>query len=210
MDEATKAKIAAAMTGRTDSDETREKKRLGRLGKTHTPEAKAKIRAARMAQSPEERAEQARSFGMLGKKLTPDQRARMSEAQRKRHAATPPTQETRAKIAAARRTPLAERFFTYADCTGDCWLWRGSVKNSGYGMAYIGMQDGRAIYRTAHRTAYELAHGPIPAGMLVLHACDTKLCVRPEHLRLGTQSENMRDMAAKGRQWKQRRHADAS
>lgn len=49
--------------------------------------------------------------------------------------------------------------------------------------------------------AWELTHGPIPAGMQVLHHCDVKLCVRPTHLFLGTQRDNMDDMAAKGRRF---------
>jgi HNH endonuclease len=52
---------------------------------------------------------------------------------------------------------------------------------------------------SAHRVAWELANGPIPGRLFVLRRCDNRLCVNPEHLFLGTQSDNMRDMAAKGR-----------
>ena len=51
----------------------------------------------------------------------------------------------------------------------------------------------------AHRAAWELANGPVPNGMSVLHRCDNPPCVRPEHLFVGTQKDNVRDMIEKGR-----------
>jgi hypothetical protein len=53
--------------------------------------------------------------------------------------------------------------------------------------------------RLAHRVAWEKVHGPIPQGMQVLHRCDTPLCVNVEHLFLGTNADNQRDKASKGR-----------
>lgn len=52
----------------------------------------------------------------------------------------------------------------------------------------------------AHRVAWDLERGPIPAGMCVLHRCDNRRCVAVDHLWLGTQAENNADMRAKGRQ----------
>jgi hypothetical protein len=52
-----------------------------------------------------------------------------------------------------------------------------------------------------HRVAWELEHGPIPDGMLILHRCDNPACWAPEHLFLGTQADNVRDMHAKGRHY---------
>lgn len=77
---------------------------------------------------------------------------------------------------------------------GNCWVWIRAKHEWGYGHLQVG---GRT--NTAHRVSFELANGPIPEGMFVLHRCDTPACVRPEHLRLGTPQDNTRDMFEKGR-----------
>lgn len=64
----------------------------------------------------------------------------------------------------------------------------------GYGKLEI---NGKTV--SAHRTSYAIEHGSIPSGMIVMHACDNRRCVRPSHLSAGTQLENMHDMIAKGR-----------
>lgn len=86
---------------------------------------------------------------------------------------------------------LVERFWPKVDQSGDCWIWTASRDGMGYGMY---------AHTRAHRFSWMLHHGPIPAGMCVLHRCDTPACVRPEHLFLGTRDDNMRDRQAKGRQ----------
>jgi hypothetical protein len=78
----------------------------------------------------------------------------------------------------------------------DCVLWDGSITNSGYGAASY---RGKRV--DAHRRAYLIAHGEIPKGLSVLHTCDVKLCINPEHLWLGTQLDNMNDMTEKGRRY---------
>ncbi len=67
----------------------------------------------------------------------------------------------------------------------DCWLWTATKNGSGYGAFGV---EGKRIY--AHRFAYELAVGPIPAGLQVDHKCHTPACVNPAHLRLATNAQN--------------------
>lgn len=91
---------------------------------------------------------------------------------------------------------IADRFWPKVDKRGpdECWPWMGSRKPMGYGhMIYL-----KRDYN-AHRVSYELANGPIPEGMHVLHKCDNQPCVNPSHLFLGTHTDNMHDMDAKGR-----------
>lgn len=77
-----------------------------------------------------------------------------------------------------------------------CWEWTRSVKSNGY--AQIGYQ-GRMW--TAHRLAWvKLVNEDLPKNMMVLHRCDNRRCFNPDHLFLGTASDNMRDMISKGRQ----------
>ena len=86
-----------------------------------------------------------------------------------------------------------ERFWEKVNKTDKCWLWTGGKASDGYGsFNYDGGQR-------AHRFSWELHFGKIPSGLLVLHHCDTPGCVRPDHLFLGTQADNAKDMWRKGR-----------
>jgi hypothetical protein len=89
-----------------------------------------------------------------------------------------------------------ERFWNKVVKRGDeeCWEWQGAKTGNGYGGFKI---NGKMM--AAHRIAWELASGAIPDGAFVLHRCDNPICVRPDHLFLGTLSDNAQDREAKGR-----------
>ena len=93
------------------------------------------------------------------------------------------------------RVPIKDRLLSRYKVCGDCWIYTGQKTRDGYGVIGIG----RTKQLRAHRVSYELHIGPIPAGMLVCHRCDTPLCIRPEHLFLGTPKDNTQDMLLKGR-----------
>ena len=75
-----------------------------------------------------------------------------------------------------------------------CWIWI-SADTEGYGDFYF-----HPTFERAHRASWMLYRGEIPAGIFVLHKCDNPSCVNPNHLFLGTNDDNMKDMVRKGRQ----------
>lgn len=88
---------------------------------------------------------------------------------------------------------MIDKFLKRVNKTETCWLWTGALDKHGYG-------ESKLMGRMApHRISYTLFKGEIPKGMCVCHTCDIRHCVNPDHLWVGTNNENMKDMSLKGR-----------
>lgn len=89
---------------------------------------------------------------------------------------------------------INQRFWEKVEKTENCWIWKGISDKKGYGrIQYLSKSW------TAHRLSYFLIYGEIPKGLIVCHHCDNPPCVKPDHLFIGTYSDNMQDMIKKGR-----------
>ena len=88
-----------------------------------------------------------------------------------------------------------EKFWSYVEKTDTCWNWIKADNGAGYG---IFSHEKNKIDR-AHRIAYRETYGEIPKGMFVCHHCDNRKCVRPDHLFVGTNQDNVNDMMSKKR-----------
>lgn len=94
---------------------------------------------------------------------------------------------------------LVEHFWARVDMSGECWIWTGELNNQGYGFYMIYEGDKREKI-LAHRFSALMAGMSVRSPEdAVMHACDTPACVRPSHLSVGTQQDNLRDAMAKER-----------
>lgn len=90
---------------------------------------------------------------------------------------------------------IISRFLNKVIKINGCWIWSACLKNTkSYGRMRIARKT-----QTAHRVSYQIFVGDIPDGICVCHKCDTPACANPNHLFLGTHSDNTKDAFQKGR-----------
>jgi len=89
------------------------------------------------------------------------------------------------------------RFWSKVNKSGECWKWVGAIFSADKPYGQFTIQGDVSV--RAHRVSWSISNGRIPDGMHICHRCDNPPCVRPDHLFLGTDLDNVRDMIAKGR-----------
>lgn len=112
-----------------------------------------------------------------------------------------------ATVDGGRRKPFIQRFLESIRVRGKDDCWECTLTPDTGSMGYCRIRRGSA-QPYVHRIAYEMAFGPIPPGALIMHTCDNPRCANPHHLRIGSDNDNYRDMAAKGRRGKRLTHAE--
>jgi hypothetical protein len=115
-----------------------------------------------------------------------DRKRKNAEKQRRNRA--------KAKLLGELVDGIEDRFWSRVNKTEVCWEWTANL-HCGYGRIVYLCQE-----LESHRVSWKLAYGAIPDGLWVLHKCDNRKCVRPDHLFLGTVVDNVKDRDSKGRQ----------
>ena len=102
---------------------------------------------------------------------------------------------------------VIRRFWDKVEKSGnyECWNWLGAMSWNGYGNMNIG---GKSVL-SAHRISYIIEFGEIPNGLVVMHICDNRKCVNPNHLRARSSKENAHDMLWKGRRKSTKRKVES-
>jgi len=167
-------------------------------GSKHTEESKRKISEAKKGSKHSEGTKAKISEALEGRKLSEVTKRRMSKASRGRKL----SEVTKRRMKEARRKRFGDpvtRFWSRVDKSkndNDCWNWIGYTRPPprDYGVMFW---EGRE--QQSHRVAYQITYGPISEGAVVMHTCDNKRCVNPEHLTATTQLANIRDAVLKGR-----------
>lgn len=98
-----------------------------------------------------------------------------------------------------------KRFWDKVQKTEGCWLWTASKYKNGYGQFPV-----PGVSRIAHRVSWFLTYGSLSKDKEIMHSCDNRACVNPEHLSLGTHQENMKDMFIKGKNHRPRGELNGS
>jgi hypothetical protein len=99
-----------------------------------------------------------------------------------------------AKIPNGKSLEYALRFHGWTITDSGCWEWNGAQNRNGYGVVY---HSGETL--VASRAAFRVWKSEEIGELFVCHTCDNRICINPDHLRLGTNADNMRDMVQKGR-----------
>lgn len=97
-----------------------------------------------------------------------------------------------------RVTCIFERLERFQIISDGCWSWSGAKDGNGYGII-SNRNKGDKSPEKAHRVSYEKHNGEIPKGMVIRHMCDNPECTNPEHLEIGTQTDNMQDCSKRKR-----------
>lgn len=93
---------------------------------------------------------------------------------------------------------MQEYFVSRTDIVNDCWIWKLATNSQGHGICTHKFSGAKKSY-TAHRLSYIMHIGPIDDGLVVRHLCSNKGCCNPQHLTIGTQSDNYYDMSEEQR-----------